>query len=148
MDPYSILWYVFLRERLQVRFTELQLNTRLEQSSRRQNTKLAVSSRAQRGSVTDKLVFGKRECRGQTSVQSKLCPTSLASAPKGKLTRRCCIGFYGRQSVILAHMHICMHTSTYARMHARTHAHTHARTHARTHACTPFFSFSFHLHIY
>jgi len=92
-----------VRERPQVRFTELQLNTRL-----------AVSSGAQRGSVTDKRVFGTRERRGQTSVQSKLWPTSLASAPKRKLTIRCCMGFYGQQSVILARTH--------ARMHARTHA--------------------------
>ncbi len=87
-----------VRERPQVRFTELQLNTRL-----------AVSSRAQQGSVTDKRVFGTRERRGQTSVQSKLCPTSLASAPERKLTIRCCMGFYGRQSVILAHTHAQTH---------------------------------------
>ncbi len=80
MDPYSTLWCVFLWERPQMRFTELQLNT--------------------------------RERVGQTSVQSKLCPTSLASAPKRKLTIRCCMGFYGQQSVILARMH--------ARPHART----------------------------
>jgi hypothetical protein len=76
LDPYNTLWCVFLRERPQVRFTELPLNTRL-----------AASSRAQRGSVA-----------GQMSVQSKLCPTSLASAPKRKLTIKCCMGFYGRQS--------------------------------------------------
>ncbi len=51
LDPYSTLWCFFLRERPQVRFTELPLNSRLKLSSR---------------------VFGARERRGQTSVQSKL----------------------------------------------------------------------------
>ena len=58
-----------------MRFTELPLNTRLD-----------LSSRAQRGSVGAKRVF------------NKLCPTSLASAPKRKLAIKCCMGFHGRQS--------------------------------------------------
>ena len=46
IEPYNTLWCVFLREQPQVRFTEKQLNKRLD-----------VSSRAQRGSVRSKRVF-------------------------------------------------------------------------------------------
>ena len=54
----------FYREFPQLRFTELQLKMRLaglhlqlKRVAHEQNTRLAVSSRAQRGSVADKRVF-------------------------------------------------------------------------------------------
>ena len=62
IEPYSVLWRIFFWELPQVRITELQLNTRL-----------AVSSWAQRGSGADKWVF------------NQLCPPHFCVLPKENL---------------------------------------------------------------
>ena len=87
IDPYDILWCVFLWELPQVRFTEMQLNKRLAGCC--ELTSIA------------------RECSRPPDKQvfNQLCPTSLVSAPKRKLAIGCHMGFYGRQSHSRTHAH-------------------------------------------
>jgi hypothetical protein len=96
--------------------------------------------------VGPELTSAARECRGQTSVQSALSYLTCECAPKRKLAIKCCMGFYGRQSLTNTRTHIS-HARTHI-SHARTHI-SHARTHilhashashalhARTHTSFP-----------
>jgi len=97
----------FYREFPQLRCTELQLKMRLaglhlqlKRVVHEQNTRLAVSSRAKRGSVADKRVF----CEGALPfevVAGRPTEFSISSdnlnwgTPVGKFSIECCMGFYG-----------------------------------------------------